>query len=292
MDQRTDEETILSEKHQVRTLAALPNDANIDFIDIGWTSRVYLVNDGEIVFKFPRTEAVREEYKREIAVYQLARELAHDDVLVPEICWTHPAQHYLGYRGIVGHPLEDVIDGLAPANKRRIGEQLGAFLNRFHGAAMENAMIMTQAKECEEYAYKLSLVLPCLEQHFAPSDVNRIKRLVLEDYPAEIARLGFEQGLCHADLGLWNMIYTEDGKVGLIDFGDTGYYDTAIDFAGLTDPVLLEAALGRYERPILREKIAWRMRLMSVLDLPFFIGKQDQAGILQTIERIRHVLAG
>ena len=40
--------------------------------------------------------------------------------------------------------------------------------------------------------------------------------------------------LCHGDLGLWNIILNKK-QIGIIDFGDVGYYDSSIDFSGIGD---------------------------------------------------------
>ena len=67
----------------MRDLAGLDESAEIVFSDFGWASRVYMVNKGEIVFKFPRDERVKDEYKLETRAYKLAKEIK-SDILIPE----------------------------------------------------------------------------------------------------------------------------------------------------------------------------------------------------------------
>jgi len=43
----------------------------IAYTDEGWDSRVYVVNGGEAVFKFPRAPDTIRQYKREIAAMRL-----------------------------------------------------------------------------------------------------------------------------------------------------------------------------------------------------------------------------
>ena len=64
------------------------------------------------------------------------------------------------------------------------------------------------------------------------------------------------------------------------------------DFIGLKDVSALNAALSVYgDNAILREKIALRKKVLAILDLPFFIGKNDQAGINNTVHNIRRAIS-
>jgi hypothetical protein len=44
----------------------LGHDGEIVFTDEGWDSRVYIVNHGEAVFKFPRSPQTAQQYRYEI----------------------------------------------------------------------------------------------------------------------------------------------------------------------------------------------------------------------------------
>jgi hypothetical protein len=41
----------------------------------------------------------------------------------------------------------------------------------------------------------------------------------------------------------------------------------------------------------LRQKIALRKKVLSFLDLPFYIGKNDREGINKTVQKIKKMLA-
>lgn len=288
MEQKTDKETIEKAKNLIRDLIDLDSNTEIEFNDVGWTSRVYIINNGEIVFKFPRSEKIKEEYRFEVIAYELAEQI-DSEVLIPKIEWKHPNLDYVGYKGVIGEGLDVVISKLSDSQKKNLGEKLGKFLKQLHHLNIEDASLMSQEKECAEYAYKLDLGLTDLTKYFNEAEIRKIKKLILEEYPAKIKELGFTKGLCHADLGYWNMIYGPDDTVGIIDFGDVGYYDTSIDFAGMNDEVLLESALNAYGEEISREKIDLRLKIIPILDLPFFTGKKDQDGIERTVSRIREV---
>lgn len=283
--QQTDEATIADEQKLVRELVGLSDDVEITFTDFGWSSRVHIVNYGEIVFKFPRSEQVKEEYALEIPAYKIARKIG--GLFVPEIKWKHPDNNYLGYQGVIGEPLDKVIPTLSSDEKYAIGTQLGTFLKEFHERTLTGAPIISPQREIATYKRKLEDALPDIRRFFSETEVGQIRRLIEEEYPRKMLELGFTKGLCHGDLGTWNMIYGTDGQVGIIDFGSVGYYDVSRDFAGITDEHMLSAALESYGRDVSREKIALRMKVLPVFDISFFVDKNDQAGIDMTIEQIR-----
>jgi aminoglycoside phosphotransferase (APT) family kinase protein len=280
----TGEKTIFEEKEVIRALLGPDGDIALD--DFGWTSRVYIINSGEIVFKFPRSAKVKKEYKLEIPAYKLACEIA-DGILIPQVRWEHPDNNYLGYKGIVGRSFDKEASNLTTAERKRAGARLGAFLSKFHKCTLPTAPRKFLEKEFAEHKNKLALGLPAIKKYFTNAEVARITRLVLEEYPLRMERLGFKKGLCHGDLGYSNLICGPHGRIGIIDFGDVGYYDTSIDFAGMIDKDMLEAALEAYGEDISIEKIKLRQKVIPLFDLPFFAAKKDSGGIGKTIERIR-----
>lgn len=286
--QQTDKKTIAEEQRLVRELAGLDESATIVCNDVGWGSRVYIVNSGEIVFKFPRSEEVKREYALEVSAYRIAHEVG--GVSIPQIKWEHPKKNYLGYIGIVGESLDEVISALAASEKRSIGVQLGTFLRRFHERAIVEAPLMSLAKESAKYRHRLELGLPDIKKHFTETEVDEIRRLVEDDYPQKMLELGFRKGLCHGDLGYWNIICRPNCQIGIVDFGDVGYYDTSIDFAGMNDQDMLDAALETYGGDVSREKIELRMKVIPVLELPFFVGRGDRDSADRTAERIRRIV--
>ncbi len=288
MSQQTDQKIIIEEEKFIRGLLNLGENDKFEFNDRGWTSRVYIINSGEFVFKFPREEKVKEEYKLEIPAYKTAY-TTRGDVLIPEVQWEHPNMDYMGYRGIKGQPMYKAIKTLGTAEKQKIGSDLGTFLKKFHASHIKNVPLMSQEKQFDEYKYKLELGMPAIKEHLNASEVEQLQQFVFKEYPEKMREFGFKKGLCHGDLGYWNMIYSEDGKVGVIDFGDVGYYDTSIDFAGMNDKEILDSALKAYGGDVIREKIELRMKIIPVIDMPFFVGKEDEKGIKETIERMRKI---
>lgn len=95
--QTTPDILIEKEKEICRKVADIPENVEIEFLNIGWTSRVYSINNGEIIFKFPRQDSVKEEYALEIQAYTIAREIG--SVRTPIVLWRHPTMNYVGYKG-------------------------------------------------------------------------------------------------------------------------------------------------------------------------------------------------
>ena len=51
----------------VKRLTGVNELNRIEINEVGWTSRVYIIDGGKIVFKFPRSAKFREECKYEVA---------------------------------------------------------------------------------------------------------------------------------------------------------------------------------------------------------------------------------
>lgn len=277
------------EKKLIREVVGLGADTQIILNEIGWTSRVYLVNSGEVVFKFPRSEKVKEEYRREIPAFKLAHRLK-SEVQIPEVRWEHPNYNYLGYKGIVGSSLDEKILSLTNSEKKRLGSRIGAFLRQLHHSQLPDVPLMSIEQETLHFKQKFSSSLDAISKEFTKSEVDKLKELVCEEFPRLMGRLGFTKGLCHGDLGYWNIVYGSAGEVGIIDFGDVAYYDTSIDFAGMNDEILLDAALHSYGTEVSKEKINLRKKIIPVLDLPFFIESGNDESIEKKIAQIRRSL--
>jgi len=58
----------LHEQAVVCQALGLGDHVDVEYEDDGWDSRVYLVNRGEAVFKFPRSPQAKLQYRREVRV--------------------------------------------------------------------------------------------------------------------------------------------------------------------------------------------------------------------------------
>ncbi len=270
----------------VRSLAELPGDEEVRFEDEGWDSRVYVVNRGAIVFKFPRTPEARAAYDDEIAILRV---LAGGDgrVAVPTVAWVGPDQSYVGYRGIVGRQLGRVGTSPLLVDQRGIGHDLGAFLTTLHATDPDGFVAASVEDEISQFTRKFDASRDAIESEFTRSEWNRLDEFFSVRLPETMRALGSEPCVCHGDLGAYNLILGDDGRVGVIDFGDVGIVDAAKDFMGL-DGVMLDAALDAYGgSESLRAKVEIRTLALPALDLPFYLGKGDRVGVVGCIDRLR-----
>ncbi len=273
----------------VRSLAGLPDDEAVRFEEEGWDSRVYVVDGGAIVFKFPRTPEARAAYVDEIAILRV---LGGGDgrVVVPTVEWVGPDESYVGYRGIVGHQLGRVGASLAVADQRLIGRDLGAFLTTLHATDPSGFAVVSVDDEIRQFTHKFAASRDAIEPEFTRPEWNRLVEFFSVRLPESMHALGSEPRVCHGDLGPYNLILRDDGRIGAIDFADVGVFDAAKDFIGL-NAVMLDAALDVYGgSDALQAKVEIRGIALPALDLPFYLGKGDTGGVAECVERLRSSL--
>ena len=286
--QTTSPDTFAHEVAVIRRRLGLATTAGIRYEDEGWDSRVYLVDDGAVVFKFPRSPGVRARYAHEVAVLR-ALEAEDLPVWTPTVAWEGTDLEYFGYEGLRGTAPEPA--ELGPSARARLGEAIGGFARVLHRLRLPGLPDVTVADEVDDVRAKWDASRPILDRHFDSTRVGRLAALFLETVPDGLRRLGADPVPCHGDLGPWNMILADDGRVGVIDFGDVMRTDRSKDLAGLDDPVALDAALAAYghDDAVLREKIALRALPTLLMDLLFFTGKGDAARLAVCLDRIRRV---
>ena len=276
---------ILQEKKIVSSLTGVRLE-EIVYNDIGWTSRIYVINQGEIVFKFPRTQEIIREYMKEIQIYYLLNDI-NIGVDIPQVRWQDSELRYFGYAGIPGVTLDICLQELTTETKVKIGKILGFFLRKLHTLDLKDANTYNLKDEIIEFQEIFRKGENEIQTAFPKKKFLKIKNFVFQEFPEKVLELGLSKALCHSDLGFWNIIYSPSGNIGIIDFGDVSYCDFSRDFIGLSDPTILESALITYgEDSKLREKIILRMKSIPILELPFFLEKKDRVGINKSLKRI------
>ncbi len=288
--QTTSADTFAHEVAIIRGRLGLPDSTSIRYEDEGWDSRVYLVDDGAAVFKFPRSPAVRDRYAHEVAVLRTL-ETVDLPVWTPTVAWEGPDLEYLGYEGMRG--ASPVLADLAGSTRARLGEAIGGFARILHGLDLPTLPDVTVDDEIAGLRTRWQAAAPILEPHVDRAEQARLDLLFGTTVPDGLRRLGADPVPCHGDLGPWNIILAADGRVGVIDFGDVMRTDRAQDLCGLDDEVALDAALAVYgdHGRALREKIQLRALPTLVTDLLFFSGKRDDARLAVCLDRIRRVAA-
>ena len=140
---------ILQEKKIVSSLTGVRLE-EIVYNDIGWTSRIYVINQGEIVFKFPRTQEIIREYMKEIQIYYLLNDI-NIGVDIPQVRWQDSELRYFGYAGIPGVTLDICLQELTTETKVKIGKILGFFLRKLHTLDLKDANTYNLKDEIIEF---------------------------------------------------------------------------------------------------------------------------------------------
>jgi aminoglycoside phosphotransferase (APT) family kinase protein len=287
--QKTDIATIENEKRLVRNAAGLSSSDEITLNDRGWDSRVYSFGDERYFFKFPRSEKIQGRYKYEIAAIKFVADL-HTRIVAQKILWEHPENAYFGYEGVQGKPVSEIIEQLDTAQKHAIGNVLGEFLKHFHELQLNYARTMTLEDEADQIQRWFGNSSKVVHEWFSEDEQRKLHKLVYETWPAQLAELACESVLSHGDLHFENILYGHDGSVGIIDFGDVAYYDRSKDFLELEDNTeIFRAVLETYGEnyPNFMQKISLRQTMIQIINLGFHAGKEDEANIKRTTEKIR-----
>lgn len=272
----------------VKRLSGITDSDRISLNETGWTSRTYVVDDGKIIFKFPRNEKYRSECEKEIAVLELLKK-HHFDISVPVLNWTTENNAYFGFYGVGGRPLGEVISTLTDEQKVDIGSQLGGFLRQLHSIKFHGEIsAQTLEEQVAEYTEMYQENRHLLEAFFDEAELQDIDDFFINEVPKCMTGSG-ELVFCHGDLDYNNTFVDDELRVGVIDFGDAGLYDRSQDFRGMDDDVLREAMMKAYGDDEIISLAAARAtsKMIDILNLPYIIKNRDEEERDVCIARIR-----
>lgn len=187
--QKTDRAIITKEEQLVKDLVGLSDSDHIELNDVGWTSRVYIVNDGQFVIKCPRSETTKKEYEQEIRILRLLEQI-HTDVQVPKVRWTHPNNEYLGYEGIVGKAFDQVAKDTDIETRKNIGRAIGSFLKQLHDIQFNSTRILNIEAEIKEFQYKYGLAQSVITRDFSDAEQAKLKVLIEKEMPDKLREYG------------------------------------------------------------------------------------------------------
>lgn len=264
------------------------DDNQIKVSETGWTSRVYIIDDGKVVFKFPRNAKYREECKQEVAVLNLLKGRAFS-LSIPILNWISTDNTYFGFWGVEGKPLGEVIGGLSKQQKVEIGTQLGDFLQQLHGIKdYGDIKAQTLAEQAKEYQDWFLKGRDLLKDYFSEVELSTIDNFFWNEVPESMTGTG-ELVFCHGDLDYNNVLINSKNQVGVIDFGDARLYDRSQDFRGIDDEIIREAMIKAYggSEVISRAAAAASSKMIDVLNMIYCIEQNDLAGTNDSLKRIR-----
>lgn len=240
--------------------------------DDGFRSRGYVADGGRFVFKFPKAPGVRYENEARLLNRLNASDLG---VALQRVAWTAGDGAWLGLHGVPGASLEGL--ELPEDRRREVGQQLGRFLRRLHALEVPDAPVCTLDGEIEAWQRRFLDGRAFLAEHFTPAELARLDRFLLEEAPGELRALGERPVFSHGDLGEGNILL-DGGRVGVIDFNESGYFEEAADFMDIQDGVMLEAMLDAYGADAaLRRKTAVRRALRPLFVAGTYAGAGRRA---------------
>jgi aminoglycoside phosphotransferase (APT) family kinase protein len=207
----------------------------------GWDVYTYTLN-GDWIAQFPRLPGTDEVLRREATLLEgLQGEVSG---AVPAPAFVAEDAACLVYRKIDGTPVaEPPQGGIWP-------ERLGRFLYDLHLVPPEFAGLRASGPAAWRESYREELdgfrrrVFPSLD----PRE-REAAGAVFDAFLEDDRNFRFATGVVHRDLGPEHILVTADGDLaGVIDWGDAGLGDPAIDFAWLLHrvPEAGERALAAY----------------------------------------------
>jgi thiamine kinase-like enzyme len=277
----------IKELEIVRRLTNVDDENRIELNETGWTSRVYIVDNGRIVFKFPKSKKYREELEHEINILKLINKQRFN-LNIPLLHWVGEDNAYTGFYGMQGKSITpEIICKLSDKQKRKAGVQIGLFLKTLHAIDYKGKSPNNESNLFEWFEKSFCQRKRTLSKYFSKNELDTMAELV-KSLPTKSANLGLEYVFCHGDLGYNNLVLNDDMEVGVIDFGDAGNHDKSYDFIGLEDDVLLHAAIAAYGGDdVLREKVAIRRPLLPLMEMLFLIDRKDKEGLEKCAEKMR-----
>jgi aminoglycoside 2''-phosphotransferase len=197
----------------------------------GLVNDVLIVNE-DLVFRFPRSGAGLSALEREARNLDMLR--PHLSLRIPEL--VHRTPNCLVYRFIPGVPLkrQDLI-ALDARSRADVLGQLGTFLRELHGiappedwtvnggtAARQQWERLFEELERELFPHMMAWARTWAREHFRPVLDGRLD-------------LGYSPVFVHGDVAPYHLCYDPEARrlVGVIDFGESGPGDPAIDLGSV-----------------------------------------------------------
>ena len=214
-------------------------DEQIKFIDGGFVSRVYLINDGELVVKFPKLDNV--DYRPEARVIDYLNTLELPMVSLQKVKWLSADGRCIVLYGVKGVPLAK-IETLSMRQRQSIAEKIGGFLKHIRSLTPDFCKPSEPRNDSlDGWKATFDSLKDFYTKHFTKAEQAILGRLA-DFLPLERKKLGDKFVFTHGDIWNPNVLIDGNDNVGVIDCGDTGYHEESVDFGfedfGLRDLVL------------------------------------------------------
>ena len=252
----------------------------------GFISRGFVVDDGKLVFKFPRRADVSYEIEIDNLNYINSLNLG---VSLQKVAYSSENNEYLGIYGVLGNSLEEI--ELSEDEQRIVGNQLGLFLKKLHQIKEYSGQPCTLALEIGAWQNRVKFVNDFIVKTFSAREQELINILMFEYMPNKLNELGENLVFSHGDLGDGNVFVDEELKVGVIDFNESGLLDEAGDFMDISSDIIREEMLNAYgATQSLREKVEIRRDVRSLIVLKPYLTRNNPQVISKLVNNIRQTL--
>jgi aminoglycoside 2''-phosphotransferase len=270
----------------------------VRYLAEGWDSTVFLVN-GSLLFRFPKRAEVAAALEHEL---RLLPELG-PTLVTPIPCFRYVVRDHSVYPWtFAGYPL---IDGV-PADQFALDEtatltlarEVGGFLWQLHAFPVSRATALGVepahvAGGVQSFRRFVAMVQEQVTPLLDTTEAHRLAHWFDEVLTQGI--VDFEPVLIHGDLGLEHILVDPSGGslAGVIDFGDAGTGDPAVDFAGLLsglDEPAARAALAAYGRPddaAIFRRAGWYRDMSPLHEVIYGRAIRDKQHIERGLSRLR-----
>ncbi|MCA9939781.1 MAG: aminoglycoside phosphotransferase family protein [Anaerolineales bacterium] len=206
----------------------------------GQYNDVLIINEA-LVFRFARYPAAAERLEREIDILKLLERYVTLPIPRPlfyDLEHDQQRMAFMGYPIIPGRPLwrhvfrqiniPEVLDNLAM--------QIATFLRELHSVPLDvvRRLRLPLEDEAEAYAAMFTRVREDLFQYMRPEAQEGVTHH-FEGFLQNPGVSAFRPALRHGDFGTSNLLWDPamERLTGVVDFGDAGLGDAAVDFAGI-----------------------------------------------------------
>ncbi|MDX1438142.1 MAG: aminoglycoside phosphotransferase family protein, partial [Anaerolineales bacterium] len=203
-----------------------------------------LIVNEEFIFRFPKTPLALRQLKLELAILRALQgqtTLRIPNPICEQMDTDKVGEAFFGYRLIPGEPFlqetfraindEKIVD--------RVADQVATFLKELHSFKPDEGLGRAANRRDTREDW-VSMLTQIREQLIPRLNKEESQRVIenFENFLVDDENFDYEPVLRHGDFGTVNVLYDPDSKrlSGVIDFGNAGIGDPALDLAAVMAP--------------------------------------------------------
>ena len=215
---------------------ALSPISEITLIGEGWDNRVFLV-DQQIVFRFPRRKVAVDLLQQENRALNNLPRFSEIAIPLPKYVgqpttdYPYPFQGYSLISGVAAYQAD-----LSDAERKTSIPIMASFLKQLHAVDPAQAATMGVGSQFFDRSV-IERTIETLQNRVARINAQKIIAINLLIFDVEIARienltlLDTDRCLVHGDLDCRHLIFDQQELKGIIDWGDMGINNKAVDLS-------------------------------------------------------------